>query len=341
MQNSNKPCFNAPFSHIYVEDRVRDTERCRRILAHFPSAEIIPIHHYKDVFNRKRQDYSAQHRSQALILAEKQGTLVYPGSPNCQSFGNANFYYTSCMMNCVFNCEYCYLKGMYPTGNLVLFLNLEDIFEEVRELCRTQQVYLCISYDTDLLALEPLTGYVRKWAEFAATEPNLIIEVRTKSANTSVYGAVEASDRFLFAYTLSPEEVIRDYEHGTASLEQRLHAASTGMEKGFPIRLCFDPMIYCPDWERRYHEMVEYTFQTLDSARVLDASVGTFRIAPDYLKTMRKNEPLSAAVQFPFVRENGVYSYGTALADKMEQTLLQELTHYLPAEKIFRWEDET
>ena len=46
------------------------------------------------------------------------------------------------MMNCVFNCEYCYLKGMYPTGNLVLFLNLEDIFEEVRELCRTQQVYL-------------------------------------------------------------------------------------------------------------------------------------------------------------------------------------------------------
>ena len=52
------------------------------------------------------------------------------------------FDYTSCMMNCVFDCEYCYLKGMYPSGNVVLFVNLDDIFDEVYKLL---QKHPCIS----------------------------------------------------------------------------------------------------------------------------------------------------------------------------------------------------
>ena len=58
------------------------------------------------------------------------------------------------MMNCVFDCEYCYLKGMYPSGNVVLFVNLDDIFDEVYKLLQKHPVYLCVSYDTDLLAVE-------------------------------------------------------------------------------------------------------------------------------------------------------------------------------------------
>lgn len=341
MNNSKPSGCNAPFSHIYVEERVRNLPRCQEILGKFPNAEVIPIQHYKDVFNRKKQNYQTQHRSQALILAKKEGRLIYPGSPNCQSFGNANFYYTSCMMNCVFDCEYCFLKGMYPTGNLVLFLNLEDIFAEVHELCKTQQVYLCVSYDTDLMSVEPVAGYVQKWVEFAESEPNLMIEIRTKSAYTGVLENLQPSRRIIFAYTLSPQKIIHDYEHGTASLDQRLHAANKVLDAGFPVRLCFDPMIYCRDWEREYTELIPYVFGTVPAKKVFDVSVGSFRIAPDYLKTMRKNEPGSAVVQFPFVRENGVEYYGAQLTAKMESLLIRELKRYVPEEKIFRWEDQT
>lgn len=341
MNNSKPNGCNAPFSHIYVEERVRNLPRCQEILAKFPNAEVIPIHHYKDVFNRKKQNFRAQHRSQALILAKKEGRLIYPGSPNCQSFGNANFYYTSCMMNCVFDCEYCFLKGMYPTGNLVLFLNLEDIFTEVHELCKTKQVYLCASYDTDLMSVEPIAGYVQKWVEFAKEEPNLIIEIRTKSAYTKILDDLQPSERIIFAYTLSPQKIIYDYEHGTASLDQRLHAAAKVIDAGFPVRLCFDPMIYCRDWEREYTELIPYVFTQVPAQKVFDVSVGSFRIAPDYLKTMRKNETDSAVVQFPFVRENGVEYYGAELTAKMESLLITEVKKYVPEEKIFRWEDQT
>lgn len=136
------------------------------MLAQFPQAEVIDIDHYKDVFCRSRQDYVRQHAAQNLILAAKHGELLYPGAPVCQNFGNEHFYYTSCVMNCVFDCEYCYLKGMYPSANLVVFVNLEDIFAEVEKRLDAHPVYLCVSYDTDLLALEHLTGYAARWIEF-------------------------------------------------------------------------------------------------------------------------------------------------------------------------------
>lgn len=55
------------------------------------------------------------------------------------------------MMNCIFDCEYCYLKGMYPSGNLVVFVNLEDIFAELEALLAQKSIYLCVSYDADLV----------------------------------------------------------------------------------------------------------------------------------------------------------------------------------------------
>ena len=127
---------------MYVEKEVRDHPRTKRILDRLAGAEVIEIAHYKDVFCRKGQDYILQHRAQNLILGAKHGKLLYKGARVCQSFGNENFYYTSCMMNCVFDCEYCYLKGMYPSGNLVVFVNLEDIFAEAEKLLLKEELYL-------------------------------------------------------------------------------------------------------------------------------------------------------------------------------------------------------
>mgnify|MGYP006970641936 FL=1 len=35
------------------------------------------------------------------------------------------------MMNCIYDCSYCYLKGMYPSGHMVLFVNIEDTWKNL------------------------------------------------------------------------------------------------------------------------------------------------------------------------------------------------------------------
>lgn len=326
------------FSHIYMEDDIRNRKRLEQILAHFPGSRVIPIHHYKDVFNRSRQDFMLQHKTQNLVLAEKKGELVYPGAPVCQSFGNEHFYYTSSVMNCIYDCEYCYLKGMYPSGNLVVFLNLEDIFQEVEKLLKKHPVYLCVSYDTDLMALEHILGYVKLWSEFTLEHPDLSIEVRTKSGDTSVYRNFAVSDRCIFAFTLSPDYVAENYEHGSGNLRARIAAAREALDAGFPVRLCFDPMIYVPGWKEKYEKMLQLVKELLPLNKIRDISVGSFRISNDYLKSMRKAMPDSAVVQFPYENHQGYYQYPKKMEDEMEQFLEERLEKVAPGKRIFRWE---
>lgn len=339
---------NKPFSHIYIEDRVLSDkyyrEKAENIIGHFPEANIIKIDHYKDVFNRHKQSFAEQHESQALVLAIKQGNLVYPGADVCQSMGNEHFYYTSCMMNCLFDCEYCYLKGMYPSGNMVIFLNIRDIFMEVEELLRKHDVYLCVSYDTDLLATESLTGYVREWMDFTASHPGLTIEVRTKAGNIDFERLVsnmgQVSPRNIFAFTVSPEYVISHYEHRTGSLEGRLKSIRSALDHGLTVRLCFDPMIYCPDWKKEYGSMMDRIFSEVPMDRIRDASVGSFRLSEDYLKAMRRNMPRSAVVQYPYLNDGGIYHYSDKLTNEMESWMVSRLKEHVPETRIFRWGEQ-
>ncbi|NSW91737.1 MAG: hypothetical protein HPY74_13895 [Firmicutes bacterium] len=207
LQKLNKNLFNPCFSHIYIEKKALNHPNTKKILEHFREAEIIEINHYKDVFSRSNQNYSLHKNSLKLILAVKKEKLIYNGAQVCEDFGNIHFYYTSTMMNCIYDCEYCYLQGMYTTANIVIFVNIEDFFSEVENLLREHSVYLCISYDTDILAFENVIGYGRKWIDFAKKHENLKIEIRTKSANFKAIEDIDAQENVILAWTLSPDKV--------------------------------------------------------------------------------------------------------------------------------------
>lgn len=339
MKNLNKDCYNSVFSHIYIEENIWDHPVAERIRQKYPDAHYIKIRHYKDVFCRSRQNYAQQHHSQKLILAEKQGNLIYKGAPVCQNFGNQYFYYTSCTMNCIYDCDYCYLKGMYPSANIVLFVNLEDIFQEIEQILKEHPMYLCVSYDTDLPALETITGYVHAWVEFTAKHPDLQIEIRTKSAMPSLWETMRPTSQVIYACTLSPQAIIDAYEHHTSSLQQRIACAAAVQKAGFSLRLCFDPMIYCRDYRRHYAQMLTQVFETIHPEQLLDVSVGSFRISQNYLKKMRKNAPDSAVVQFPYDCEDGYYHYPDALLEEMESFLVSELKKTISESQIFRWKE--
>lgn len=335
MNESEKKFLEPPFSHIYVEPEALQYEVTRNILNKFRNSQIIEIKHYKDVFNRTHQIFPLQKKSPSLILAVKHGEYVYTGAKVCQSFGNEHFYYTSNVMNCVYDCEYCYLQGMYPSANMVIFVNQEDIFAQVDKLLSTHSVYLCISYDTDLLAIESLTGFVNQWIEFAAVRPALKIEIRTKSAYLQGFGNFKRCDNVIFAWTLSPDEIIEKYEHHTPCLSLRLKALIAAIDSGYITRLCFDPMIICKDFERIYGNMFKKVFSEISPSEFLDISIGTFRISSDYLKRMKKSR-LGKITSYPYTNTCGVCGYEPEIIEKMLCFAEKEIRNYAPKADIFR-----
>lgn len=332
--------YNHAFSHIYVEQEVRKHPRTKQILSRFPEAQVIEIAHYKDVFNRRRQQYEAQHRSQSLILAAKTDHYFYEGAEPCQNFGYDNFYYCSTMMNCIYDCSYCYLKGMYPSGNLVVFVNLEDYFAELDRLLEAHPMYVCVSYDADLLALESWMGYARAWADYAGKHPNLTLEIRTKSARQAMWDELPLLSNVVYAFTVSPQKMIAASEKNTPSAQARIECAAEGIRRGFPVRLCFDPMLYLPGWEVLYMELFTQIDEAFESRncnwKMLDAvSVGGFRISKEYMKKIRRVEKESPVVQFPYVNVGGVYQYPPELLTQMEGCVMRELVKRMPSERIF------
>lgn len=321
------------FTHIYVEEKAFEYPLTGKILNKLPGASVIRIKHYKDVFDRKRQNAVAQKKNQSLIIAVRDGNRIFKGAPVCQSFGQKNFYYSSSMMNCPFDCEYCYLKGMYPTSNMVVFVNLEDYRKDVEDKLSEGPMYVCASYDTDLLAMNGLTGHADFWKEMALSHEDLLVELRTKAA----IDVKDSIPNVIYAFTLSPEEVVASYERSTASVSSRINAASKALSQGAKVRLCFDPIIKISNWEDAYRSFIEECASKIDFSKLTDISVGTFRISSDYLNKMRKSFPDSEVAWYPYFIKDGVAQYEPDTDKRMQEYVLDLVCKYTEREKIFTW----
>ena len=336
LENKNHNLFNNRFSHIYVEKKILNNKNTLEILSKFKDVKIIEIENYKEVFSSNNQDFHLQKLGQKLILASNKANMIYEGAVVCESFENDNFYYTSSIINCVYDCEYCYLQGVYSSGNIVIFVDIEKVFEEVEELYnKLKTLYLCISYDTDLLAIENICGFSEKWYYFIEDKKDLKIELRTKSGNIDKFLNLKPLDNFIVAFTLSPENLALKNEKYTASFKNRVKAIKKLQEKGWKVRICIDPLIYSDNFEKNYSQMIEYLFNEIDKEKVIDISIGVFRISKEYLKKMRNQNQNSEILYYPFECIDGVYTYSDKTKSYMINFIKEQFLKYIDEKKIY------
>jgi spore photoproduct lyase len=209
------------------------------------------------------------------------------------------------MQNCLYDCEYCYLQGMYTSANLVYFVNQKEMMDRVLELSEELgEIYLCIAYDNDLLAMEGMLGVTAEWVEGLRHAGRVTVEVRTKSANFRAIRKLKPADNFILAWTLSPAPVIERFEAGTPGLEARIGAMTEALQAGWRVRLCLDPLLPVQDWLKTYDELFErLDKESLFWTKLEDASYGLFRMPKQILRQARKARPDSALLHSAHSRE--------------------------------------
>ena len=327
-----------PYSAIYVEEAARRYPMTRTILEKYPGCPVIPVRRYKDVFSRPRQSLRRQKDFPALILAVKEPPFLYPGPDVCQDFGADRFFYTSFLLNCPFSCDYCYLQGMYPSANLVAFVNIEDFRDAIEAQLRQApdaHTLIAASYDTDLMAFDPVFPYLEKLYPFLRARKNLSVEVRTKSAGLSFFRNHEPIDSVVVAFTLAPDAVIRKYEKRTPPLDARLAAVGAAVGAGFRVRLCFDPVFIEPALDKEYEPFFRYVFSRVDPEKILDASHGFFRMNETFFRRVQRQRPDTPLCLADFGREGDIVTYGEELRAAVREKHLAVLSEYIPKERIF------
>ena len=302
----------------------------------FSSSKIIFIKHYKDVFNRPNQDFGVQSKSKNLILARRAAPFLYEGSYYSDGFEYENFFYTPSILGCLYDCEYCYLSGMYNSANSVFFVNTQDFFDAVLPYL-DKPTLIAISYDTDTLAIESLTSHTQEWIEFAQKHPNLHLEVRTKSANFKAIKALHVSDQVVLAWTLSPQKIIDLYEHKTPSLQKRLASIKEAIDAGWKVRVCIDPVIYNEDFNELYPPLIDQLFNTIDAAKLFQLTLGSFRMSSVHLKKIKKLRRSDIAY-YPYEVKDNIVSYGKTIEQNILHILLKKATQYIEQERIRTWQ---
>ncbi len=324
------------FSHLYIESAVMGHPETKRIMARFERSHIIEIPHYKDVFNRHNQDFAIQSQSKNLILARKEAPFLYEGSYYSDGFEFEHFFYTPSLLGCLYDCDYCYLQGMYNSANSVLFVNIEDFFDALTPYLH-KPTLVAISYDTDTLAIEKLTGQSRRWIEYAAQTPNLHLEIRTKSANFRAIEAMVPNERIVLAWTLSPQKIIERYEHFAPSLEARLRAIKAAVESGWQVRVCIDPVIFTEDFDAIYPELVDTLFLHVKPDALYSLTFGSFRMSSQHLKRLKQLRRSDIAF-YPYDVSEGIVTYPTAIEQHILDVLMQKALQYIPKERIRTWQ---
>ena len=223
---------------IYVERQLLGCERAEAIIRKYSRARVIECEHYGEVFNRKGQNFRIQKSGPSLILAKKRGKKIYP-TPEDHVIGAEHNYYFAHLLNCPFDCRYCFLQGKFNSANYVLFSNYEDFWQEIEARLEkhVKPVHIFSGYDCDSLAFEPVTGFVTWLMEKISTSQTLhansnhLIELRTKSAQIRQVLKLRPTKHCLVAYSLAPQVVVERFEHGTAKLDE-LPAVFDELEAG-------------------------------------------------------------------------------------------------------------
>ena len=322
---------------IYIEHNVADHPGTRDILQRYPDAMRISCHRYTEIFNRKAQHFRLQKKRPALILAEKFRNHVLH-VPENYNIGAKYNYYFSHMLNCIYDCRYCFLQGMFRSAHYVLFVNFDGFASAIEKTIKQHDgevIHFFSGYDCDSLALDPVTGFTGFFLPLFRKYPAAWLELRTKSTQIRTLLETEPLENCIVAYSFTPEEIARVLEHKAPSVQRRLEAMLKLQEAGWRLGLRFDPLIYEDGYSEKYHHLFQNVFSRLNIDNVHSVSLGSFRLPKDYFRSIQRQYPDEALFASPLAEENGMMAYRQDIQTKMLEFCSRAILSHIPKEKFF------
>ena len=329
------------FDRLYVDQVSADTEIAGRLMSFFDPQKIElvserPFHTdnrrlSKDEFDRSKKN---------LFLTPFKGHFFKrcPGSK--PGLACCNYFVLNWGLQCDFNCSYCYLQSFLNTPVTTLYSNLKDALVELDELVpELSQSTLRVGTGevVDSLSLDPLTLFSRDLIEYFSKVPNWQLEFKTKSSYVDQFLDVPHQGNVIVSWSINPSFIVDTEEHLTASLNDRLAAARKVQSRGFKLAFHIDPVIWHPEWEQNYGELVDLIIQQFSPDQVAYLSIGGLRYQKEQRHMMRERFTAKSwslrGEMFP--SSDGKLRYDFDLRNRMFDFILKRFKAHSKAWKIF------
>ena len=202
---------------------------------------------------------------------------------------------------CALGCSFCTVSA--SLGDTVEFsADLAERLAEV-ELDPDHFYHVSTGQFSDSLVWGNRYGILDALFAFARTHPNVQLELKTKSDRIDYLLSHEIPDNVLCTWLINTDTIIRNEEHGTATLRGRLQSARSLAHRGCRIGFHINPVIRYRGWGEEYPSLVGQLMALFSPDEVDLISLGAISFTPAAVKEIRRRGGESKVLQMSLVED--------------------------------------
>jgi spore photoproduct lyase len=214
------------------------------------------------------------------------------------------------VMGCGFDCSYCSIRTFYHTDEIQFHQDLKMKLDKIsKELDPAKRYHIGTGQSSDSLMWGNKNGMMDDIFDFAETNPNVLLELKSKSAKIEGLPDRPIPPNVITSWSLNTPVLIENEEHLTASLSDRLRAAKRIAANGGLIAFHFHPIIIYDQWQKDYAEVFNELLNSFNPDDITHISFGTLTFIKPVIKELRKRELKSKILQMPMEEIAGKLSY--------------------------------
>lgn len=245
-------------NRIIFEKGTRDYEIGKRIYEKFSGKEEIKViesasNKIKSIIVGNSVAETYQNGKRTLVVSLKKNGAFQTCKPSAD-------YMLPLVSGCMGQCEYCYLHKQQGDKPFVrVYVNLEDIFQKAVSYMDSPDRDITVfegSATSDPLCVEPYTQALKDTILFFANEPRGRFRFVTKYADVDGLLDLPHNGKTEIRFSINTEHIRSCYEHFTATIEARIHAASKLMHAGYPVGFLIAPVFLYENWKSEYREVI-------------------------------------------------------------------------------------
>ncbi len=313
---------------------MKNKKHAKNLLSRFSGVPIETFNAPTPIYNELVEKYVDPfiEGKKVLVLSDFKGEFLKK-CPGTKGFICCNYYVLNLTTNCPLDCTYCILQE-YLENNPVLkiFVNIKDALKQVEKIHQENKnvpIRIGTGELTDSLALDHITGFSEMLIPFFEEKKNLFLELKTKTNRIQNLLKFKGIKNTIIAWSLNPQNIIDEEEFYSASLKERLDAASECQRNGFKTAFHFDPIVLYKGWEKDYKALIKKLFKRISPENIPWISLGGLRYRPSMKTIVKTRFPQNKLMTGELLLcEDGKVRYFRPQRKKMYELMIGWLREY-------------
>lgn len=281
--------------NIYYTQEAVNSGLYNRVKSLYCNANFVEIESLKSFLKQEKFSIAKYNKRRENLFLMNEKYDFFKPCPCTKNVKCCNYSILNIGYGCLYECSYCFLQGYQNVAGIILPCNLPDFLNREKIKPVDNKMFFLPRVGsgefTDSLIFDDVTLFSGDIVKFFKENKDISFEFKTKSTNIDNLLKLGGSSNIVVSWSVNAEQMIKENEHCTPTLQERLKAAQKCVQAGYSVGFHFDPVILYEDWKQGYKKTIENIFDFIDGKYIKWISIGSLRMVATLKKVVENRFP--------------------------------------------------